>query len=116
MKIESIDVAETITIRFVLIIFIAILFTIRIRRRRYAAIATVERQTIKHQFSPGKTLDFFENPDHVIDIPIDHALLQDGHVYKSYGYMRRQVVYDSDQKKAVCCYCYCRASNDQTSI
>jgi hypothetical protein len=41
---------------------------------------------------PGKTLDFFENPDHVIDIPIDHALLQDGHVYKSYGYMRRQVV------------------------
>jgi hypothetical protein len=30
--------------------------------------------------------------DHVIDIPIDHALLQDGHVYKSCGYMRRQVV------------------------
>jgi hypothetical protein len=26
---------------------------------------------------PGKTLDFFENPDHVIDIPIDHALLQE---------------------------------------
>jgi hypothetical protein len=22
---------------------------------------------------PGKTLDFFENPDHVIDIPIDHG-------------------------------------------
>ena len=41
---------------------------------------------------PGKTLDFFENPDHVIDIPIDDALLQDGHVYKSCGYMRRQVV------------------------
>jgi transposase len=41
---------------------------------------------------PGKTLDFFENPDHVIDILIDHALLQDGHVYKSCGYMRRQVV------------------------
>jgi hypothetical protein len=37
---------------------------------------------------PGKTLGFFENPDHVIDIPIDHALLQDGHVYKSCGYMR----------------------------
>jgi hypothetical protein len=35
---------------------------------------------------------FFENPDHVIDIPIDHALLQDGHVYKSCGYMCRQVV------------------------
>jgi hypothetical protein len=32
-------------------IFFTILFTIRIRRRRYAAIATVKRQTIKHQFS-----------------------------------------------------------------
>ncbi len=41
---------------------------------------------------PGKTLDFFENPDHVIDIPIDDVLLQYGHVYKSCGYMRRQVV------------------------
>ena len=27
---------------------------------------------------PGKTLDFFENPDHVIDIPIDHAPYKTG--------------------------------------
>jgi len=41
---------------------------------------------------PGKTLDLFENPDHVINISVDHALMQDGQVYKSCGYMRRQVV------------------------
>jgi hypothetical protein len=44
-------------------------------------------QTIKHA---GKTLDFFENPDHVIDIPIDHALLQDGHVYNKHQFSHVQ--------------------------
>jgi transposase len=42
--------------------------------------------------SSVKRSNINENPDHVIDIPIDHVLLQDGYVYKSCGYMRRQVV------------------------
>ncbi|GAG70072.1 unnamed protein product, partial [marine sediment metagenome] len=41
---------------------------------------------------PGKTLDFFERPNHVINLSVDHALMRDGHAYKSCGYLRRQVV------------------------
>ena len=41
---------------------------------------------------PGKTLSLFENPDQVINIPVDHALMQSGEVYKNAGYQRRQVV------------------------
>ena len=41
---------------------------------------------------PGKTLALFENPDRVIDIPVDHSLMQNGQVYKDAGYLRHQVV------------------------
>lgn len=41
---------------------------------------------------PGKTLTLFDTPDHVINVPVDHALMQSGEVYKNAGYLRRQVV------------------------
>jgi len=41
---------------------------------------------------PGKTRDLFENPDRVIDIPVDDALIKNGQIYKNIGYIRHQVV------------------------